>query len=43
MPPSQEVRTELNDQADDPVFTSPARLNVAIITPDGDDFDSTNV
>ena len=27
----------------DPVLTSPARLNVAIITPLGEDLDSTNV
>jgi len=27
----------------EPVLTSPARLNVAIITPAGDDLDSTNV
>ena len=27
----------VNDQANDPVLTSPARLKVAIITPEGED------
>ena len=33
----------LTGAQNDPVLTSPARLNVAIITPDGEDLDSTNV
>ena len=33
----------VNNQAKDPVCISPARLNVAIITPDGEEVHSTKV